>query len=86
LITSSASAAALALRLTGESLLEGDNNKGKKRAAMTWVQCLKRAFKVDINICEMCGGRAKVVACITESAAINKILTHKPIFSKYTQR
>jgi Putative transposase len=62
--------------VTGESLLEGEKSKGKKQAAMTWAQCLKRAFKVDIEICEICGGRAKVIACITEPVAINKILSH----------
>jgi hypothetical protein len=29
-----------------------DDTKDKKRAAMTWAQCLKRAFKIDIEICE----------------------------------
>jgi hypothetical protein len=60
----------------GEQALEVDEGKGKKRAAMTWAQCLKRAFKIDIEICEVCRGPAKVIACITDLVVINKILTH----------
>ena len=48
----------------------------KKRAAMTWAQCLKRAFKIDIDICEVCKGPAKVIACITDPVTINKIMNH----------
>ena len=59
-----------------EPLLEGEGTKGKKRAAMTWAQCLKRAFKIDIEVCEVCRGPVKVVACITDAVTINKILSH----------
>ncbi len=34
----------------------------EKRASMTWAQRLKRAFNIDIDICEVCGGKAKVFA------------------------
>ena len=44
--------------------------------AMTWMQCLKRAFKIDIDICEVCKGSAKVIACITDPVTINKLLNH----------
>ena len=59
-----------------EPSLEGEESPGKKRAAMTWAQCLKRAFKIDIVICEICKGPAKVIACITDPVVINQILTH----------
>lgn len=59
-----------------EPLLEGEVTKVKTRAAMTWAQCLKRAFKIDIEICEICRGPAKVIACITDAVTINKILNH----------
>ena len=61
---------------TGEPSLEVDETKNKKRTAMTWMQCLKRAFKIDIDICEVCKGPAKVIACITDPVTINKILNH----------
>jgi hypothetical protein len=43
---------------------------------MTWAQCLKRAFNIDIEICEVCQGPARVIACITDPVVINQILTH----------
>jgi hypothetical protein len=48
---------------------------------MTWAQRLKRAFNIDITICEACGGKAKVIACIQDPVTINKILTHLNIQS-----
>ena len=50
--------------------------EGEKRAAMSWAKRLKRAFNIDITICEICGGKAKVIACIDDPVVINKILTH----------
>ena len=50
--------------------------ESEKRAAMCWAQRLKRAFDIDIKICEICGGDAKVIACIQDPMIINKILTH----------
>lgn len=43
---------------------------------MTWAQLLTRTFAFDVLHCEKCGGRARVVAAITERAIIDKILTH----------
>lgn len=50
--------------------------ESEKRAAMTWAQRLKRAFSIDIEICEVCGGKAKAIACIVDPVVINKILKH----------
>jgi hypothetical protein len=50
--------------------------ESEKRRAMTWAARLKRAFNIDINICEVCGGAAKVIACIDDPVIINKILNH----------
>ncbi len=43
---------------------------------MTWAQRLKRAFNIDIRVCEACGGQARVVACIDDPVIINNILNH----------
>jgi len=43
---------------------------------MTWAQLLKRTFAFDVLHCERCGGRARVIAAITDRATIDKILTH----------
>lgn len=50
--------------------------EAEKRRSMTWSARLKRAFNIDINICEACGGAVKVIACIDDPAVINKILDH----------
>ena len=50
--------------------------ESEKRAAMIWAQRLKRAFSIDIEICEVCGGKAKAIACIVDPVVINKILKH----------
>ena len=46
------------------------------RAAMTWMQRLRRLYDIDISICPHCGGVLKVLAVITEPAVIASILAH----------
>jgi len=43
---------------------------------MTWAQRLKRVFSIDVESCRICGGSAKVIACIEDPVAIKKILVH----------
>ena len=43
---------------------------------MSWAQRLKRVFNIDIEICSVCGGSMKVIACIEDALVIKKILTH----------
>jgi len=45
-------------------------------AAMTWAQRLKRVFNIDVEMCHVCGGTAKVIACIEDPVVIKKILMH----------
>jgi len=40
------------------------------------AQRLKRVFNIDIEICNVCGGSMKVIACIEDPAVIKKILKH----------
>jgi hypothetical protein len=48
----------------------------ERRAAMSWAQRLKRVFNIDIEICDVCGGSMKVIACLEDPLVIKKILTH----------
>ena len=48
----------------------------EKDRAMTWSARLKRAFNIDVKICEACGGAVKLIACIDDPVVINKILDH----------
>jgi len=43
---------------------------------MTWAQRLKRVFSIDVERCRICGGSAKVIACIEAPVVIKKILTY----------
>lgn len=42
----------------------------------TWAQRLKRVFAIDIEKCEKCGGKLKVIASIEDPDVIDKILKH----------
>jgi hypothetical protein len=49
--------------------------------SMSWAdgrpaQRLKRVFDIEIEKCEMCGGKVKVIACIEAPEVIEKILKH----------
>ena len=48
----------------------------ERHAAMTWMQRLKRVFKIDIEICEKCQGPVKIIACVEDPVVIEKILKH----------
>ena len=48
----------------------------EKHGVMNWAKRLKRAFNIDMNTCEACGGAAKVIACVDNPIAIDKILMH----------
>jgi hypothetical protein len=37
---------------------------------------LKRVFQIDIERCEHCGGRTKIIASIEDSTTIHRILEH----------
>jgi hypothetical protein len=37
---------------------------------------LKRVFGIEIEKCEKCGGRVKIIACIEDTDVIEKILKH----------
>ena len=41
---------------------------------MTWAQRLKRVFKREIETCETCGGKMKVIASIEDPAVIKRML------------
>ena len=43
---------------------------------MTWAQRLKRVFNIDIEVCDICGKKVKVIACIEDPVIIKKILAH----------
>lgn len=48
----------------------------ERHRAMAWMQRLKRVFNIDIETCERCGGKVKVIASIEDPAVIAHILKH----------
>ena len=46
------------------------------RAAMTWMQRLRRVYDIDVSVCPKCGGALKVLAVITGPPVITSILAH----------
>jgi hypothetical protein len=54
-----------------------DKPPGKSSGyGQTWAQRLKRVFAIDIEQCEKCGGKMKVIACIEDPEVTDKILKH----------
>jgi hypothetical protein len=48
----------------------------RRRQALTWAQRLARVFSIDVNQCEHCGGKLRIVATIEDPALIRRILNH----------
>ena len=53
-----------------------DATPAERRAAMTWAQRLKRVFNIDIETCNACGGKVKIIARIEDPDLIRRILDH----------
>ncbi len=60
----------------GKSKEKDDDACKADKKSMTWAMRLKRVFNIDINQCEHCDGRLKVIACIEDPAVIKRILNH----------
>ena len=59
-----------------EMCAQEESKAAPSRAAMTWMQRLRRVFDIDISICPRCGGALKVLVVISEPAVIAAILAH----------
>src|ERR1035437_239639 len=45
-------------------------------ATRRWAALLRQIYEVDPLVCPHCAGAMRIVACITQSAVIDQILTH----------
>jgi hypothetical protein len=59
-----------------EDKLGGEPTLAERRASMTWAQRLKRVFGIDVEVCSVCGGAMRIVACIEDPDVIERILRH----------
>ena len=48
----------------------------ERHRSMNWMRRLKQVFGIDIETCERCGGKVKVMASIEAPAVITPILKH----------
>lgn len=48
----------------------------QRRCRMTWAQGLKRVFRIDVETCDRCGGKTRVIACVKDATVIKAILAH----------
>ena len=65
---------------------EFDITKLPRVSRLPWALLLKRVFITDALTCPKCQGRMKILAAITETEAIRKILDHLGIPSEAPRR
>ena len=53
-----------------------------KQHRIIWAKLLKKIFDIDIEKCQFCGGKMKLLKPVTESSAIKKILDHLKLDSR----
>ncbi|MCL4776532.1 MAG: hypothetical protein KJ054_03420 [Gammaproteobacteria bacterium] len=53
-----------------------ERNPAGRHRAMTWAQRLKRVLRIDIESCERCGGKVRIIASIENPELIGGILAH----------
>ena len=49
---------------------------GSRARSLGWAMRLKRVFALEVQRCERCGGRTKVISAIEDAEVIEKILRH----------
>lgn len=53
-----------------------ERTPAERHRAMSWAQRLKRVFRIDIERCERCGGKVRIIASIEDPAVAGRILAH----------
>ena len=60
-----------------DQAMPGEVDKPKvSKYRISWARLLKRVFDIDVNICQNCGAKVKIVAAIVSPYLIKKILKH----------
>lgn len=54
----------------------GEASSSDRQRVLTWAQCLKRVFAIDIETCRSCGGPLRVIGSIKDPPVIERILGH----------
>jgi len=53
---------------------ELEKTRGKSKNRLLWSALLARTFRLQMKVCEHCGGRMRIVAAITDAASIKTYL------------
>lgn len=46
------------------------------KSRVNWARLLKRVFGIDVETCNQCGDKMKIIAAIEDPQVIKQILTH----------
>jgi hypothetical protein len=60
----------------GKTTVATERSPAERHRALRWAQRLKRVFRIDIERCERCGGKVRIIASIEDPDIIGKILSH----------
>jgi hypothetical protein len=55
---------------------ENAESKPRKRRPYSWAELFKRVFRLDVLVCQHCGGPRTLLAAILDGDAIRKVLAH----------
>ncbi len=56
---------------------EGEERRQHRpRRRYRWAELMQRVFKVDVLVCEHCGGRRRVLTFLTDPPVLRAILEH----------
>jgi hypothetical protein len=61
--------------LTQTEGCEHDTAGGVRAHRVSWAKLLARVFQYDVSVCPSCSGRMKVIAALTQPAAIQAFLS-----------
>ncbi len=64
------------LELAPDQTPMGKVAEQKKKTRISWARLLKRIFGVDVETCNLCGGKVKIISAIEDPKVIKKILDH----------
>ncbi|MDP6940219.1 MAG: transposase [Planctomycetota bacterium] len=62
-------------RSRGSSTSGAGTAGGASNQSYRWAELMKRAFEVDVLVCE-CGARREVISCIMDRTVVRRILRH----------
>ena len=48
----------------------------RKKTRISWARLLKRIFNIDVESCNLCGGKVRIISAIEDPKVIKKILDH----------